>query len=114
MTTVTPSPPTRAKRRTSGSTGSCITSQTEFFEHSAGHRSGLTIHRILMTRLETNVDVGPASRRRVIPLRRRLLFLFLVVAVLGVVQEVVYRLAFPFPEVMNFNRNHYVRVYLND
>jgi lysophospholipase L1-like esterase len=52
--------------------------------------------------------------RRTLPLRYRIAFVFLLLAILGIFQEVLFRLAFPFPEVMNFNRNHYVRVYLSD
>jgi lysophospholipase L1-like esterase len=67
-----------------------------------------------MTLPDTNPCVSQASGRRVTSPRRRLLFVFLVVLVVGVLQEVVYRLAFPFPEVMNFNRNNYVNVFLSD
>jgi lysophospholipase L1-like esterase len=56
----------------------------------------------------------PARPMPKISLRHKLLFIAVILGVLGFSQELVFRLAFPFPEVMNFNRNNYVRVFLSD
>src|SRR4051812_908878 len=50
-----------------------------------------------------------ARPARPIPLRRRLLFVAILVGPLLILQEAAFRLAFPMPEVTGFHRGSYAR-----
>src|SRR5262249_39739650 len=63
-----------------------------------------------LSTLPESAPISPGPLRP-IPLRRRLLFIGVVLAAVGILQEVCFRFAFPMPEVAHFNRIHYARVH---
>ncbi len=59
------------------------------------------------------ISQGTPARRVIAP-RRRVAFAIVTGAVLLAFQELLFRLAFPLPEVMKFSRNQYAKLFLSD